>query len=578
MKSALICLSLILSVASSYAQTHVKNEITTKSVLIDKIRLDSTVESLFNNTSNEMELQSKQEFFYDESGNDTSRILFHYDNEIQQWRKSRKWEYSYDSNNKLVVEILNEWDNQNNLWTSKYKHEYEYDSEFNRIVDVSYLWYTTEGNWMEMEKYEYEYDLYGNLLLDSKYNWNRSNSEWEGVNKTTFSFDLLGNETLKTTFLWGGVNFESGVWEYGWIKDRKYEKIFNSSNLLATSIEQIWYGEWTNQNKNEYDYNSHGDIELNARFSWNSNLTKWQATEKYELVLDTINLEGLATQSQWLTNDSAWQINEKNEIKLDENGNNTEQLTWKIDHSLDSLILFEKTSSSYDSHGNKTVFIQSKWNTSTNDWIWFFKEEKSFDTKNRVILLTRWIWKEELEQWAGTQKYETIYDDYGNITENLKYSWDAEAGAWTGDLRTGYNYNTSVLVSDIIVPNYLVQEHDKHPYKIDSVITYSFDNLLKSWKVKSEVEYYYSGVNFTGYQETSLNEILIFPNPTSNFIHIANLKNPMQFELFSANGTRMISVEVSEWETIPVNQLMPGIYFYRLTDYRHLRSGKIVVQ
>ncbi len=583
MKYALTLLCTSFFVITTIAQSNVNVQPLIKNGIAPKIKMDSTIYSYYSNSKEEMVSEGKQEYYYDEQGNELVRFVYAFDGENNIWKKNKKWESEYDATNKLTVVLQYKWNSDSADWINEFKQEFGYDTNLNLISIKSYSWRTNPYNgtelynWIGLEKFEYEYDSNGNKLLDSEYEWNLANNDWEGVSKLTFSFDSAGNQTLRTKFSWGGISFEEGQWIYGWREDRQYENKYNSLNLLMETVERYWATEWTNQYKDEFAYNSKGEIELHTRYSWNYNSIGWRAIEKYELVSDTINRKAVATSAQWYESDSTWHMLIKSEIELDEEGNTIKQVDWNFDSSLDSLVFQEKMVSEYDSNGNRTSYIESGWDKTVNDWKFVFQEETSYDFESRVTSLARWHWKADSGMWIGWEKFETIYDDSGNIVRSLKYLWNSDEGDWISDLRTDFEFDTSVSFSNLVLPNYWKVER-KMEYELDFETAYSYDRLSASWKVKNETKHYYSGFVANGLNKEVLGQLLIYPNPTDDFIYISNVSGPVQIDLFAISGEMLMSTEINSEKAVSVKQFKPGLYIYKISSNNTLKSGKIIIQ
>lgn len=73
--------------------------------------------------------------------------------------------------------------------------------------------------------------------------------------------------------------------------------------------------------------------------------------------------------------------------------------------------------------------------------------------------------------------------------------------------------------------------------------------------------------------------VTIFPNPSGNFIKIksTNQLNQLIFTLTNSNGYVVIRKEIYSTEEINIEQLMPGIYFYKIVQGEEiLGRGKLI--
>jgi hypothetical protein len=104
-----------------------------------------------------------------------------------------------------------------------------------------------------------------------------------------------------------------------------------------------------------------------------------------------------------------------------------------------------------------------------------------------------------------------------------------------------------------------------------------------------ELQYYKKGknewgtpFNFTGVETLrTSNEMKVYPNPASETVYIETngAAAPVTFELFSADGSRVMKEELPDGNRpIDVSRLNPGLYFYTITVENGQRSsGKVTI-
>jgi len=86
-----------------------------------------------------------------------------------------------------------------------------------------------------------------------------------------------------------------------------------------------------------------------------------------------------------------------------------------------------------------------------------------------------------------------------------------------------------------------------------------------------------NGFNFpTATTEVDSKELIIYPNPASQFITI-NSPSGKEYELFQSNGT-LASTGVLQNEQINVEHLTSGLYFIRLFSEEGFSVGRFVVE
>jgi len=90
---------------------------------------------------------------------------------------------------------------------------------------------------------------------------------------------------------------------------------------------------------------------------------------------------------------------------------------------------------------------------------------------------------------------------------------------------------------------------------------------------------------FRGYEmmgsvnDFSENNIKVYPNPTNDFIHFSSPSislNGYHFYLFDMTGKIILLSEISDNESINIQHLKSGIYFYKLQKGNDVLKGKLV--
>jgi hypothetical protein len=92
----------------------------------------------------------------------------------------------------------------------------------------------------------------------------------------------------------------------------------------------------------------------------------------------------------------------------------------------------------------------------------------------------------------------------------------------------------------------------------------------------SSRSHYYYNAHLTTVKNICLEEIDIFPNPTTDIINITGLSHPAEVRLFSIQGQLLKTVHQVE-STIDVSDLPTGVYFVNLTTGMESVVRKIVI-
>jgi hypothetical protein len=78
-----------------------------------------------------------------------------------------------------------------------------------------------------------------------------------------------------------------------------------------------------------------------------------------------------------------------------------------------------------------------------------------------------------------------------------------------------------------------------------------------------------------GIEDNQLNEIIIYPNPTSKIIYISN-PNVTSAELISNEGKVLMTHELQPFASIDFSAFSNGLYYLKLKDSNESKTFKII--
>ena len=96
------------------------------------------------------------------------------------------------------------------------------------------------------------------------------------------------------------------------------------------------------------------------------------------------------------------------------------------------------------------------------------------------------------------------------------------------------------------------------------VIWYFWDALTKSYLFDSK-DYYFYHPTATSHQETALEPVTVYPNPTGGILNLSGLSKPVTVEIYSMQGMLLRSVSHVKI-SIVTSDLPPGFYLVRVVD------------
>src|SRR5665648_142070 len=343
--------------------------------------------------------------------------------------------------------------------------------------------------------------------------------------------------------------------EYGWdetvsqwVASWKYEFTYNATGEMIQEIDSNWdetAGEWVVSWKYDYVYDSNGNMTEEIEYGWDETVSQWVASWKYEF---TYNATGEMIQ------------------EIDSNGGETAGewvVSWKYDYV-------------YDSNGNMTEEIEYGWDETVSQWVASWKYEYTYDSNGNMT--------EEIEsnldvisgQWVVGWKYGYTYDSSENVMQEIGYSWDETAEVWVSEWKYEYTYDNSYTKDELLLPYYFPKNPDYFIHKLNGYTEYEWDINSGQWNISSELTLYYSPKIITGTNPVIKDEIVIYPNPVTDGFRILGLSELSTIILSDSNGIVWLSKELAINEYVSTSALPPGIYLIRINTRESSTVKKLI--
>ena len=609
----------IIKIPTEYQQTKrlydpdkgkvLSNEI--KSATSEKQQLDSVIYKTYNNNYfgpfGVVTGEEKKVVEYDSFGRETANTLFNWNDETNKWENLIRVEFIHNTNGKVINETHFEWNGNDSIWSNKEKFEYNYDTNGNLILDANYIWISTSESWRGTEKNIYSFDSYGNKILDALYEWDISADNWKGKEKYEYTFDESGNKTMEAYFIWDYVNVNSNT--FGWSNQYVYESTYNDHNQLILYTKSQWSRDSTvlhKQTRKEIEYNSNDSISQSISYNWIELDNIWEETGKEEYIYasdSTVynnyvydnNLDSLIKSDVEITN-------------FDANGDVVSKTSYYLSSQLDSIVpdkkveytyhspdnlVFETVifnydidseswlpskkieNTTYDVNGNPTQIIESSnWDQATKMWLDGVKLNYEYNSRNMMTLFETSTWDVNLDDWVGATKNEYYYDGNSNLISTAKYVWDSSINDWKGEFMEDNIFDYSYDTFELVLPYWIAQKNYQN--MITRNIKYAWDDYEQAFYENYITFYYYSSTIIDNINEQTLNNIIIYPNPTKEYIKVSNITQPSRLELYSVNGNKIKTIQVMVNSPVSVAFLSPGTYIYKLFLGEKVQNGKLI--
>src|SRR5690625_662774 len=89
---------------------------------------------------------------------------------------------------------------------------------------------------------------------------------------------------------------------------------------------------------------------------------------------------------------------------------------------------------------------------------------------------------------------------------------------------------------------------------------------------------HYQSIPYLSVKNQHKSNLTLYPNPADDFLHIENLTEPVQIEIYDLSGKILLSQEINEAEKrVNLSRLGEGIYLYQLRQQgQKVKTGKLV--
>lgn len=453
-----------------------------------------------------------------------------------------------------------------------------------------YYWDTNTAEWIGRQRVDSTFTANGQLSMLINNTWDNSTKQWKRVKKSTLSYNPDGQLMLYSDYVWNG---DANDWVFNSKSEGTHSYTENGTHIIF-SINYTYdsdTGEWVFHHRNEQNFDSKGNLTLyNASF-YDTGSDSWvfkKGSFKYE---NTFNEQGQPTLSSYYVWDSGlnqWKgQGDLLELSYDSNGKKTSVVTKSWDVLSNQWVNTRKTENQYNEPGYVTAYIESEWDmenslwevvsnqelfydaqgnifksqvllldTVSNDWFISTKEDYTYDVSHRETLKEYYNRNDDGELVLYKKK-ESVYDAYGNVTQVAYYMPDTEDGTFVLSEDTKFTYNES---GETLIEDATSIYFDGLPYTTKSTYYYSM-HTVSSIETQLEPQSAY-----------------VYPSLFSDKLtfHFTNTNSQPVFELFNAQGQKVVSKRVEHSETIYVSNLPRGVYVYTLSVDNNVNKGKII--
>lgn len=355
---------------------------------------------------------NKTTYSYDSNGNDTTEIVYNWDDTSSKWILFSKIRTIKDNNGQITLyESYTMLGGIFLIGSSRYVATYNSNNQ--KLSVVNYQWDFISSSWKLYTKTENTYDANKNLITSIDFNWTSGISVWINNAKTEYSYKA------------NKVDIET---DYSW----------NASSST-----------WTNSTKNAHYYSAQGNDTLVLGFKWNIVISNWDTANKIVYVYDVNNyLTGMEFWD-WNINTNAWEGAIKQDYGFDSNKNLTLSVLYMWDTNTSAWIGFQKFTISYYSN---TTLEQNRITYSwvNNSWVENTKDESIYNTYNDKSIDNNYLWNIGTSTWDKNQISTYYYSLGTGIPSVVGQNLNIYPNPTTTELHiNGLEQTSSVRILDI---------------------------------------------------------------------------------------------------------------------------------
>ncbi|WP_321368279.1 T9SS type A sorting domain-containing protein [uncultured Draconibacterium sp.] len=494
-------------------------------------------------------------------------------------------EYTYDANDNQVFYMHLLWSEERAVWDTIETQENAYDEYGNKVKDKVMHWGGTWDLSLRGEHYlEWHYNEQNKLDTLYWYWWNYDIEEWVisgeeisnynedtllvrryglywdmeqetlvNSSSTEWDFDTMGNEILKMEYRWNSDSYE-------WKNEFKIETLYTESGKKQMETSYSWNDDslkWIGSRKLEYEYTNGRQSDYKV-FWWEEELNDWALTEHeaYEYEYDVENRLVLKITKRANSLDSLVNY-QKNENIYEQHKKVSISYSWL--YGQDQWLPINKTELEYNGTGDIRIQRNYSWNNSQNEWILDKQWEREYEEdENRILSVYGELTNYFEQMYYGTRD-SLIYDSNYDLIYNTYYAWDDDLKGWKGVYKREQSW---------------VQEH-----RMDTTTYYLWNEVSWDWTPTSRHIYFYSEAETA--VETVENEIdiRVYPNPATQNVtfDIDSDARESWMDLYDMNGKLMLTKNLLQGKTVSVDQLNPGLYFWRVVQADQIYNGKLII-
>lgn len=540
-------------------------------------------------------------YLYNEDRSLSNEEIYSINSESGEWYMSEKNEYTYEEDGS-VYKIISSWNPSANEWNLRKRSIYKYDENHYMIIEENANWSEMLSGWRNSTRIIREYDTNGKIIYQENQDW--KNSQWTGVNRYIHAYNTNNQQILNERYHWDEIKNR-------WIGEAKAILEYDDSGKVLLSENYKWDNasdRWIGNFKYTNSYTENGEINSSANFQWDTASWNWINNSRSETLFDTDGLKTSFTYSIWNIGTNQWDISYLTEY-LNENGLLQKETYYLRDaaselkpgnyviyyYSSPELSLSEEMINFTFEGGEKTIdlFSNRVWNISSNPG-WIIVTPISGDGNKQLSILASENESNTLRsgfitvttpgitvQLKITQDRKTTPSDYYLELSDYRLNIPAHGSTETVFIYSNTSWRVNpevdwVTVTPLSGINDRLIEISASPnsgkQRTTSVIV-TGDHVSNS-----VIEIIQAEETTTGIDDLNSPEIIITPNPVTDYFQIIGIDTPVVINIYDLGGNLRLNKKAEPHEQVLVDHLTKGLYIVKVVTTKETVIKKIIKQ
>lgn len=213
-----------------------------------------------------------------------------------EWIRTYGIFHEYNDDNNRIKTILKAWNSSPGVWENYALLEYTYDDNENRIKEVTKAWSGAQAEWINYKQRLFFFNEFRNLTSYTEQLWNSVQQSWDNNIQYLYGYDVSQH--------W--IYFERQDWDPDSLRwEANYRYLYTYENNLNTeTLRQTWNSAdltWVNGRKFLYYYDILVNLVEEIQFVWQSGSSTWEESTRISYILDQSGQVSEKIYQAWVT-------------------------------------------------------------------------------------------------------------------------------------------------------------------------------------------------------------------------------------------------------------------------------------